>query len=793
MNARIRIFCALPVLISFILSTGAQAQGVLLEEVVVTATKRDESLQDVGISVTAFSSEQVEALGMETMGDIAGHAPALEYKRLWGGKGNNSLFFIRGLGQADFNEGSESPANVYVDDFYVISNSAIDFLVHDVETVEILRGPQGTLFGRNSTAGAVNIRNKRPIHEFEGDITFNYGNYERREVMGMVNVPIIEGVLAARLAVDLDRNDFHVKNHFPGKNGRPGDEGNREGDFESYRLSTLFEPAEDLSLLYRFQFGKVDAITIGDLSDPLQYGVESIIDAPTDAFGYSEELAGIGGGDDVNSDSANHVDNKLYIHILNGRYEINDNLSVVSITGYFDQDKRTLEDCDGTPRTLCGLRQITTTDYLTQEVRFEYDKDAYELTVGAFYLDQDYFNTWEALLLSGTGTNAGLGLPDSAPGGLIQVTPNEFNNKAWAAYANLAYDINENFTVTAGIRYNDENKTFSQDEGTFYHDHPDTGTVTVLGSTFGFISLGDDEGWDNLIENHVDFTGDRILAPLEQNVSFAGDYKDDFLNWKLQLDWRVSEDMLMYTSYRHGAKAGGFNNGFTNYVAGQENLIPFDREEADNYEIGVKWDFWDGRARLNASAFYMDISDYQASAFLSNASAIGTVVLNSDATSLGFETELTVSPLDNLELQLSLGFLDTEVKDITNVGANNNAVTRDRELGHSPKWQSNGLMRYVYPLHEKFNLVGIATYSYFDKRFVDVLNDPGTQLESYLEGNATLGLDSTDGKWEIKAYVKNISNTRPIFQRFAIVGLGGTGQANYLPPRRYGMQITYRF
>ncbi len=787
MNVRLKKYLSV-FIVAGVFAAGVQAQSLLLEEVTVTATKREENLQDVGISVTAFTDEQVEAMGMETMGEIADHVPGLEYKRLWGGKGNNSLFFIRGLGQADFNEGSESPANVYVDDFYVISNSAIDFLVHDVETVEILRGPQGTLFGRNSTAGAVNIRNNRPGYEFQGDATFLYGNYERREVMGMVNVPIIDDRLAARFAFDLDRNDYHVKNHFPGANGRPGDEGNREGDFESYRLSTLWEPNEDLSVLYRFQFGKVDAVTIGDLSDPLQFGVGEIIAAPTDAFGYHEELAGVAGPDDVNSDSTNHVDNEMYIHIVNASYHINENLSLTSITGYFDQDKRTLEDCDGTPRSLCGLRQFTIQDYLTQELRLNYDTDRYKLTMGAFYLDQDYFNTWQLYALSGSGTNEALGFAPNTPGGLIQLTPNDIDVKGYAIYGNLAYDINDRFTATVGLRYNREEKDIAQSEGLFVHDFPDTGTVTTLGQTHGFISISD-PGWDDFIANHIGDEADPVGDP---NIDYVGRYRDDFLNYKLQLDWRVSEDVLLYASYRHGAKAGGFNNGLTNYNAANLDLIPFAREEADNFEVGVKMDFWEGRGRLNASTFYMDISDYQASAFIGGLTSIGTFVLNRDARSYGFEAELTLNPITNLDLLLSVGYLDTKVEDITNTGSGV-SITRDRELGHSPKWQSNGLVRYTWPIHDKFNLVGSANYSYLDSRFIDVLNDPGTELKSYLEGNGGLALESTDAKWTLKAYVKNISNTRPVFQRFAIVGLGGTGQANYLPPRRYGISLTYRW
>lgn len=772
------------IIASLIFSIEAWSQSsssLMLEEVTVTATKREENLQDVGVSVTAFNEQQVRELALETMGEIANFAPGVEYKRLWGAKGNNSLFFIRGLGQADFNEGSESPANVYVDDFYIISNSAVDFLMHDVRGVEILRGPQGTLFGRNSTAGAVNIRNNPPEHEFAGDILLNFGNYNRRETVGMVNIPIIAGKLATRFAFDMDRNDAHTKNLFTG--GGPGATDNHEGDFESFRWSTLWEPTESLSLLYRFQHGRVDAITTGDNSIPLTAGVGEVVEAPFDAFGYNENLVAPGAGQ-LFTDGTNGLTNDIYLHVLSGTWQYNENASLTSITGYFDQSKQTFEECDGSPRTQCGLRQRTVQDYWTQEFRLNIDTDSSRWTFGLYYLDQDYENFWQALLLSGSGTNEALGFAPNTPGGLISVTPNTLDVKAYAAYANWAHDLNEELTVTVGVRVNREEKDFIQDEGLFIHDYADTGQVTVLGQTFGFVAL-DDDGFDDLLANH-------IIGEADPNIHFEDRYTDTFPNYKIQLDWNASDSLLLFASYRHGAKAGGFNNGFTNYTPSNLHLIQFDKEVADSFEIGSKWGFWDGRGRLNSSVFYTDITDYQASAFIGGNTSVGTFVLNRDARTAGFEIELTVNPVDGLDLQLAAGYIDTNVEDITNSGGGV-SITKDRELGHAPRWQSNGLIRYEWPVHTIGRMIAQANYSWIDSRFVDVLNDPGTELKSYAEGNASLTLQSNDDSWSIGVYVKNIADTRPVIQRFNLVGLGGAGQANYLPPRRYGVMMNYRW
>ena len=532
---------------------------------------------------------------------------------------------------------------------------------------------------------------------------------------------------------------------------------------------------------------------------------EGVRNAATDAFGYNNSLGGAGDPAFVNSDSADDIQNYIRHLLLKVDWQLNDEWALTAITGGFNQWKRTLEDCDGGPRTLCSIRQWTDQEYLTQEFRLSWDTDHMRWTFGTFYLDQEYFNTWQLPVWTGTDTwdrlNAtlvGLGLvADSGTNGAIQVTPNSIDTKSYAVYAHVSYDLSDTLGLSAGVRWNQEEKDIVFDEGTYLHDHPDTGRVTVDGQTFGFMAL-EDAGFDDLMNHHVDFTGERLGFTLDPTINYVGSYDDDFVNFKLQLDWQSTEELLTYASFRRGIKAGGFNNGLVDISASVLPIMQFEPEENNAFEVGVKWTAPSGLAQVNAAVYYYDYSDYQASAFLGDgtggSSSIGTFVFNADATSRGAEIEATVAPINGLDVRLTLGYTNTEVENITNRGfdadGNASSVTRNRELGHAPELQFSALGRYqwfVEPLDG--SLAAQLDYSWIDERFVDVLNDPGTTLASYGQANGALTYTADKGGWYLKTYIRNLSDKRGETQEFNLVGVAGAGQSNYTLPKRYGIEL----
>lgn len=761
--------------------------SVLTDDIVVTANRREQNVQDVGLSVSAFSGDLLEALHVESAGKLAQLSPNVEFKKQWGSRGNSSLFYIRGIGQADFNEGSESPTTVYVDDFYVLSNSATDFLVHDVRSAEVLRGPQGTLFGRNSTAGAVLIHNTRPQYKVEGHAAVAVGNHNHTELTGMVNVPVIPGKLAVRFAANRDKHDPTTKNLYDGPG--PGGADILEGNFLSARGMVRWDPVDRLTVNYKYQYGWVHARNGGDSSQPMMQipGDTIIVDA--DGYGYNPSASGADSRH-VIAEGVNDFKNKVNHHLLTAQYELNDTMTLRSITGYLKQFKDTLEDCDGTPRTICHAYNIVKQDYWTQEGRLSVDLARARLTFGAYYLNLDYFNTWILPIISGTGTFQGHPTiqPGDTSGGLVQITPNTAKLEAYSAYGNVAYDITNKVTLNGGLRWNHEGRDFQQTEGLYFHNAPDTGLVNFQGNTFGILAL-DRQTYKTFLANNVLGVVDPVGDP---EVNFEDTFKSNFITYQASVDFKPTEDILFYLSHKLGVKAGGFNNGLTNFSASQLDLIPFKNEKNFAYETGMKWATPNNRLRINPSFFYYDYKDYQATAFSLTNASLGVQVLNRDATAYGGEVEVFANPARGLDVFFGAGYVKTKVQDITKVGAGF-IETKDRELGQAPRWQSNGMVRYETEFlgGEISNQVN---YSYIGRRFVDVFNDTSTRLKAHL--NVDYAITYTPGgnrNWYLSGYVKNVFDATDPTQKFNFASLFQTGQINYFPPRFYSVEIGLRF
>lgn len=769
---------------------GAASQSAnSFSEIIVTANRRSESIQKVGASVMAFNGGQLEDLRIKSAGDLAEITPNVDFKKQWGSKGNASLFYIRGIGQADFNEGSESPTTVYIDDFYILSSSAVDFQTDDIATAEILRGPQGTLFGRNSTAGAVVMHTNQPTYEFEGSAKAAIGNYDSTDLSGVLNIPIVADRLSVRFSATRETNSATTRNLFDG----PGEGANdtHEGNFLAARAIVRFDPTDNLSIRYKYQYGLSKGRNGGDSSEPMLQIAGQTITKPdgTDGFGYNPTQAGQD-STTVISDGINDFRNKVQNHLLTINYDIDDRVTLTSVTGYLKQFKFTLEECDGTPRTICAAYQTNDQKYWTQEVRAAIDLDRARLTFGGFYLNQDYANQWTLPIISGTGTFQGNSTiqPGDTPGGLVQYTPNSSELESYSFFGNISYDITDNLTISGGLRWNRETRDFQQTEGLYVHNHPDTGQYTINGNTFGILVL-DAAGMENLIENFLVGPADPVGDPV---VNFADRFKTTFVNYQIGIDYNINSDTLAYASFKHGVKSGGFNNGLVNFSAFDLDAIPFKNEVNNAYEIGLKWQTADGRIRINPGFFYYDYKNYQATAFTVINGTLGVQVINKDAIVYGAEVDAWANLAEGLDLTFGAGYVHTKVKDVTNVGAGV-AVTADRELGSAPNFQASGSIRYETDVFDGAGtLSNQAVMSYTGSRFVDVLNDPATKLPAYFNMDYNITYESIDG-WHIALFVKNLTNNTKPIQKFNFASLFNTGQVNYAPPRFYGAEVGIKF
>ena len=445
-------------LVSTMILTGA-ASAQLIDEIRVTAQKREQNLQDVGISVTALSGEQLEQLGFVNSVDIIAQSPGVEVRNVWGEFSPGSSISIRGVSQTDFNDGHESPAVVYIDEFYILPTAASNFSIYDLERVETLRGPQGTLFGRNATAGLIHYLTAKPTDEFEAFGRFTVEEYDTYRFEGAVSGPITD-TFSARFSANYNHTDGHVDNIVR-------NDDIFRGENYSLRGQLRFEPSDQSELLFKAEFTDVDANYEWQPTNAVFLDTDGFIkEVPAgvdfygtcvqcDAFGNTED-----GDKDVNSAGLpTMIDTQSQIYTL--RYEHDfDSVKLTSVTGYQDLDKEISENSGGTLLDIVRASFFFDTQVFTQELRLEGDSDNFRWTVGGLYLHQDSEAEDDAVL-----DGEGLDLFDLTSAGL-PVAPIIFDvdweqeAESWAIFGQAEFDVSDTVTLIGGLRYTYDEKKF---------------------------------------------------------------------------------------------------------------------------------------------------------------------------------------------------------------------------------------------------------------------------------------------------------------------------------------------
>jgi iron complex outermembrane receptor protein len=723
---------------ALLLFTGAflaSASADVIEEIVVTAQKREQSVMDVGISVTAFSGAQLHELGMTGTDEIAQQTPGLLFT-LPGGSASIGFPAIRGVSQNDFGPHQEVPNAIYVDEAYLSFNGAIQHQMFDLERVEVLRGPQGTLFGRNATGGLIHYVSRKPTDRFEGYGDLSLGEHDQVKFEGAVGGGLTDRV-QGRISMATNYNDTYIKN-------RIGDD---VGDNASYsgRAQLLIQPTDvteiHLSLFgsthdsdnlapYQHRTGIPDADGLGvNLPDDVDfYGT-----CPgCDPFGYKDN-----DGDphtvDVNRIGFLERDTWGFTGKLDWDFG---GMKFTSISHYLEFQFDYLEDQDVSPVSLSEFTFGQEADQFTQELRLSGEQQSLRWVAGFYYINIDTDNT-EAFNLP---------LPLT---GVLLNTDWAVDTESWAVFGQFEYDFTPEWTFIGGLRWTEDEKEM---------DLLNTITVAGLGSfqiPFNEATVGD-------------------LAKQDD-----GDY-----SFKAELDYKPDADLLFYGSITRGNKGGSFSAPLDLTVT-PASAVPYDPETLTAYELGFKAEFMDGRARFNAAAFYYDYDDYQAFR-LEN---FVQVVFNAQAEIYGAEAELYVQPAEGWSLVLGGSVLEATVDDIT---LPSGRIT-DRDPPQAPSFTMNGLLRKEWPFWNGM-LALQGDFSWVDSYQASVLNSPATKISDYVIGNARLSYKPDDSGWEASVFVKNIADAEIETYAFDLVTSGlPFNQIIYLPPRWVGGQLTYRW
>jgi iron complex outermembrane receptor protein len=726
------------------------AVSQVLEEVVVTAQKREESLQDVGISVSAFSGDQLRALGATHTVDIAQQVPALH---LFTYSPTFTVFSLRGVSQNNFQDNLEAPVAVYLDGAYVASMNALNTQLFDTERVEVLRGPQGTLFGRNATGGLIHfLTRKADEEELNGYAQAGAAEFGTYSFEGALGGGITESI-RGRVAGRWEKSDGYVTaGSALGRQATGGDSNAADG--YALRGTMQIDATDNVVIDLTARYSKDDHVPMGQYIVSLAgFDADTGLGAFQDAFNLDENGNPVGptdydrtpitgSGHKHWSDENPYFDREITSLQADVKAQVGE-AELVSITNWFTMEKFYIEDAGG-GFGFFPYNTITDYDQWSQELRLSGESERWTWQVGAYYLDMkwDTFQSVAGALILGPGTGSTSDTQKMSTLGVV-------DSQNWSVFGQAEYAISDYWTVIVGGRWSQDDKDLEMRR--VFEDVP--------------------EG----IAPEETFNIRNVAIPGIDTIDY-GDYAA-----RLQLNWRPMDGTLLYASYNRGIKGGNWSLDPLGAVA-DENLKH--KEEVLNaYEIGVKTDLFDGAARFNAAAYYYDYQDYQAFSLV----GLTPQVTNSDATSHGGEIEIVATPITGLDLMLGVAFIDSKVDAVPDVFGG----TVEAEYPTAPPVSLNWLGRYEWPAFGGF-LSAQVDGTWNDDMFLEGTNSEVSLEPSYYVWNAHVGYKTGDERILIDVYCKNFTDEEYRLYNLDL-GLIGFIEQVFAPPRQAGITVTYNW
>ncbi len=739
-------------------TVAAQDSEPLLEEIIITAQKREQSLQDVGIAVTAFSGEQVRDLGFTSTTDITAMTPGLSYT-IPNAESSQINFFLRGVGLNDFADANENPVAVYVDDIYRPAMGGLSFQLFDVDRVEVLRGPQGSLFGRNTTGGLVHYVTRRPSEELDGYADLSVGEFGQVKAEAALGGGFSDNT-AARMSVAMHKHDGYTEN-------RVGPDYN-ETDATAMRGQLAVAASDAFDLLINAYYSNNDAavgawqhqatqfdasgasVPLGpnEQTGSVDCNADGMLDAGdmrpapgTDCFGYRDTDGDPHAGD---YDRDGRVEVESAGVSLNMNWDLN-NFTLTSITGYQHVYRLQSEDTEAGPAPLIMPTFRAETDTFTQELRAAGETDTLRWLAGLYFFDNRVEGHYSLDLLSLDFVNfESLFAQDT---------------QSTALFGQVEFPLAEQVTLIAGARWATEEKEL---------DYINIDTSGFFTNVIG-------------LPTNVAFDFDM------RTVGDLAVHDEDTFSGKVELDWRPSDDLLVYASISRGVKSPGFNVGFldSNFIFASNTVdtIGFDKESLTSFEAGFKSSFAGGRARLNGSAFYYDYEDFQTFRF----ELLNQIIFNADATVTGAELELQATPADGWDLMLGMSVLDPQAKDIPSpLGG-----VHERTMVSAPEFSATALIRYEWPALGGSMAVQLWG-NWQSAVYFDIQNVPVSKQDGYGVGNFRVSWADASDRWEVAAFVHNISDEEYLSYTFDFTGTFGFNQQAYGKPRWAGASVRFK-
>lgn len=818
-------------------SFGVSAQP-MLEEVIVVAQKRSQSLQDVPIAVTAFTGSQLQKAAVQDIYDIQNNTPSLRVNQ---GTGNGtSSFSIRGVGTSSYNASLESSVGLYVDGVYRSRQGAMIGDMVDMGSVEVLRGPQGTLFGKNTPSGAILFNTKAPDHEPDGFVSVTAGNYGTMNASAAGNWSVIDDVLAVRGSVYSSARDGYVELDNIG-------EETHDKDRWGGRLQALYTPTNSLSIRVIADYAKIDEQCCSGIQflDNLEATDRTNPDG-SPVFGSDNILAALGGttapGDLTDTyktqvdfaPTSSSEDGGVSIEV---NWDFNDYATLTSITGYRTFDSDSTSDNDFTDIDILGGANEENLKAFSQELRVSYSGKRLNAVAGLYYFEQEietsadtrvgeqfdiyaskaegYDEVVDGLQQVSDLTGGTLILPpaEGFPRGMVANNFGEQDQRSLAVFAQGEYNLTDVLILTVGLRYTDEKKdlqsTFTESLNGIPFEQPLQADARAAGDALMKLSEGDFSPLGNpeVIANFNAFSNPGWATGLFNGISPRDDIdvtlEDEQLTGSIKLSGWVSNDILLYTSYTTGYKSGG-----TNTARLPEGVDPiYDAETPESFEVGVKSEFPEHALRLNVAAYYTTVDDFQADAFT------GTAFILSNAGELetyGVEAEVFWQPTNETTVSLIYAYNSAEYKDYENgqcwvatpwqtgkadpgAGADSSCDrSGDRLVGQPEHLATLGVRRDI-SFSDNIEGSVYGEYSYITDMIQGDNADPLKTQDDYglLNLRATVSFINYDV--DVIAWGRNVLNEDYVGSIFDSPLQPGKLSAIVGAPRTYGITVMKRF
>ena len=728
----------------------AATEGELVEEVVtVTARKREERLTDTPLAVTALSASALSRYQIDDLGGLRDVVPNLSANI---GDASNAIVYIRGVGQRDSLSFADPGVGIYLDDVYLGRAQGAFLEVIDIERIEVLRGPQGTLYGRNTIGGAIKYVSAQPSPEPTFAVEAGLGDYSQRSARVVLNGPIGDGTRA------LGRLSAAYASHDGFRRNTRAEDGPTDGDkaLFAWRAQLDLAPSPRLSL----------KLTLDGSENAPERSLTPVRVTPGPSLVAATATKGAATGTSrVEADFNDVEDLRVRGAGIRADYTLADGVALKSTTAYREVAHQTHIDLDGTGYEIFGVFVDQDQDQFSQEVQLALSTgEGFDALLGAYWFSEDD--------LTPDGIRNTEPIDFALGGGFFlpynTVSENDQSIDARALFGEFSWKASPSVELTAGLRYTDESRRLRRKACQAF-------STTALDI-------------------------DRCDPPLGSLNPFALrlDLEESFdaLTPKIGIGYDSGHGLL-YANWARGFKSGGFDgrigyNGASNAGAVEAQTEAYDPEFADTYEIGWKATGPDGSWQLAIAAFFNDYTDLQLSSFSATpGGGFATVFRNAGkAETLGLEMELLARPAESVLLNLNLGHLDAEYKEF--IDATGNDVSGERTPINAPRWTASLGVQSVHAT--ELGRVRIAAdLGYRSKYYVDVNNLEALAQNGYRVANASVEIEGHDEKWAASLGVKNLTDAAYITHGFDLTAFPGVGLAYYGDPRTYRLRLRYRF